>query len=229
MHVGADVPTEAPDLPRLPAEHTFAKRMRELRENVGMSQTELAALLEKEFGLKLDGSAITRIENNAYPDRSARIIRLGEAVAIAKALESDLHEMLRPDIPLEVQLHRAQLRAAGNENRARELTEKAADARREVALLEAKLREAEERAEIRSVYDQMLTRYHDVRDNLDAATGSLEVLRHPKFNHGGEHTEEITRLERLIVGLEDAKDAAARDLANLEKLLASRRGTERED
>jgi chromosome segregation ATPase len=194
--------------------------MRELREKVGVSQTELAALLEKGFGLKLDGSAITRIENNAYPDRSARIIRLGEAVTIAKALESDLHEMLRPDIPLEVQLRRAQERAVANENRVRELTVKAADARREVALLEAKLKEEEERAKIRSVYDQMLTHFLAMESNLAHCQRELEQELNSAFDRGEEADPQvISRMQRQVDAAKTAVAATDRQLRDLESRL----------
>lgn len=72
-------------------EATFSKRVREERESAGLSQTELARKLDG-HGLKLDPTAITRLE------RGSRAIRLGEAVAIAEVLGQPLPEMLRPRI-----------------------------------------------------------------------------------------------------------------------------------
>ena len=57
-----------------------------------MSQIELATKLEQ-VGIRLDSSAIARIENNAYADRPARVIRLGEAYAIAKILKTPFQDM----------------------------------------------------------------------------------------------------------------------------------------
>jgi len=58
----------------------FGARMRESRESRGWSQRQLAEML-RTVDLKLDPSAITRIE------RGTRDVRLAEAVAIASVLE----------------------------------------------------------------------------------------------------------------------------------------------
>ncbi|MET7989836.1 hypothetical protein ABZU76_02895 [Amycolatopsis sp. NPDC005232] len=76
------------------AEVMFARRLRELRAERGLSQ---AALAEKvtSLGTKMDDLAILRIEKNAEDVDRARRIRLGEAVIISKALSVRLEEMLR--------------------------------------------------------------------------------------------------------------------------------------
>ncbi|UOX85319.1 helix-turn-helix transcriptional regulator [Amycolatopsis sp. FBCC-B4732] len=70
------------------AERTFISRMREIRKEQDISQAALARRLI-DHGVELDASAITRIE------RGARVIRFGEAVAIAAALGTTLLEMSR--------------------------------------------------------------------------------------------------------------------------------------
>jgi len=75
-------------------ERAFARRMRELREERGLSQVRLAEELGR-VGLKLDDMAILRME------KGARRIRLGEAATIARVLGVRLDEMLRRTEPLE--------------------------------------------------------------------------------------------------------------------------------
>lgn len=78
------------------AEQLFARRMRDFREKRGLSQAGLAQSLEQ-LGLKIDASAITRIEKNADGGAGARAIRLGEAVAISHALGEDIWAMLEQE------------------------------------------------------------------------------------------------------------------------------------
>lgn len=82
-------------------ERTFSSRMRELRERNKLSQTALASMLVQ-YGVKIDGSAITRIEKNA------RVIRLGEALAIARVLGVPLPQMLKAAPSLREELGEAQ-------------------------------------------------------------------------------------------------------------------------
>lgn len=67
-------------------ERAFATEMLRLREDRGMSQTRLAQALEERYGIKIDGSAITRIERRVHDKAGARALTLGEAVAIAGIL-----------------------------------------------------------------------------------------------------------------------------------------------
>ncbi|MEV6903761.1 helix-turn-helix transcriptional regulator [Amycolatopsis sp. NPDC051372] len=88
-------PREAPgDAIGAQAERTFALNMRALREELGVSQAGLAKKLER-VGIQLDSTAITRIEKHA-DGTTGRTIRLSEAVAIAKVLNTSLANMVLP-------------------------------------------------------------------------------------------------------------------------------------
>ncbi|MFJ7280799.1 helix-turn-helix domain-containing protein [Kitasatospora sp. NPDC098663] len=58
----------------------FARRLRQERERLGISQAELARRMAALLGANLDSTAITRIE------QQTRAVRLDEAVTAAKAL-----------------------------------------------------------------------------------------------------------------------------------------------
>lgn len=75
--------TNAPDV-----RSTFASRVRQVREGQGWSQEELARRLS-EVGLRLDPTAITRLE------RGERSVRVEEAVAVAQTLGVPLDELLQ--------------------------------------------------------------------------------------------------------------------------------------
>jgi transcriptional regulator with XRE-family HTH domain len=81
-------------------EQVFARRMRELRGQ--MSQSQLAVTLNLAHGIKLDATAITRIE------KGSRTLRLDEAVAIAAVLDQTVDEMLRPVLPPKEQIQEAE-------------------------------------------------------------------------------------------------------------------------
>lgn len=66
---------------------SFGRNVRAAREQKGWSQRQLASALQKR-GVKLDPSAVTRIE------RGAREAKLREAVAIAECLSVDLRELV---------------------------------------------------------------------------------------------------------------------------------------
>jgi len=115
-------------------ETVFARRMREVRDDSAVSQAALAAVMAAAGGPRLDSTAITRME------RGTRAIRLCEAVAVARALNVPLGDMLRPAPPL---------------------TERVAQAGK--AAHEARLREAEATAERGWAED----RHHQLRDLLE--------------------------------------------------------------
>lgn len=96
------------------SEQTFARRVRELREQREWSQTLLAANLALSHGIKLDGTAITRIE------KGARSIRLDEAVALAKVFGMTVDEMLRPALPVDEQIKQAERQVERSQWRAAE-------------------------------------------------------------------------------------------------------------
>lgn len=85
-------------------ERSFADRVRELRFSSLMSQVELAERLER-YGIKLDGTAITRIE------RGTRSVKLAEAVALAHALGSTVDGMLARQGSIDDQIAEAQMSA----------------------------------------------------------------------------------------------------------------------
>lgn len=68
----------------------FGKRIQEARADLEISQRELAERLA-ERGLKLDPSAITRIEKGTRP------VRVEEAVALAAVLDTRVSELLDED------------------------------------------------------------------------------------------------------------------------------------
>lgn len=112
-------------------EAMFAQRVREVREKVGMSQVVLALKLTTRLGTKVDDSAITRLE------KGSRGIRLGEAVAIASALDMTVDEMLRPALPITEQIQNAERHAQLTEWRAAEAQGEHAAARARLERLRA--------------------------------------------------------------------------------------------
>lgn len=68
---------------------TFARRMREERQRVGLSQAALAVRVTSLLDYKVDSSSVTRVE------KSERSVRLVEAIAIAEALHTPLSALLR--------------------------------------------------------------------------------------------------------------------------------------
>lgn len=71
------------------ATKTFARRMREERRRMGMTQAELAERLAEAVGRPVDDSAIARAEAHR------RGIRLDEAIAITEILDTPLAALLR--------------------------------------------------------------------------------------------------------------------------------------
>jgi transcriptional regulator with XRE-family HTH domain len=72
-------------------ESTFANKLRELREERGLSQSQVAGMLSDKHGIKLDPTAITRLEGGS------RSLRLDVAVALADVLGTSLEKMLGQD------------------------------------------------------------------------------------------------------------------------------------
>jgi transcriptional regulator with XRE-family HTH domain len=160
-----------PTSPVEQVERLFAKRLRELRSELGLSQAALAEKLTA-AGVKIDDLAILRIEKwDDQNSPNARRVRLGEAVAIAKALESDLHDMLRPDIPLNVQLRHARDTLMRSESAAHEAHERLSHAHMRVDKLEEAVRREEEQARLRSELDEAeacTARAHAELDHLSS-------------------------------------------------------------
>ncbi len=108
----SEVSGSSPLTQRQSSELHFAQKVRSLRAVRGLSQKRLAGILSERSGITLDPTAITRIETGD------RVIRLGEAVAIADALGVPLAAMLPlagGDVPAALELPQAvveSLRAA---------------------------------------------------------------------------------------------------------------------
>lgn len=77
---------------RVTAEEYFAARLKALRVTESMSQAKLSRMVTSAVGYAVDSTAITRVE------KGERLIRLGEAAAIAEALGVPLASML-PAVP----------------------------------------------------------------------------------------------------------------------------------
>ncbi|GAA1350963.1 hypothetical protein GCM10009636_10710 [Arthrobacter koreensis] len=105
---------------------TFARRLREERGRVGLSQAALADRLAEVLNQKIDASAITRIE------KYERAVRLDEAVVIAELL----------DVPLEAMLHDRE-----------SVDDQIAELRRDLSLAQWRASQAEE--ELQQAQDQM--------------------------------------------------------------------------
>lgn len=105
---------------------TFAGRVRAARESLGMSQAELAQATSEVLGRTIYASAMARIESG---DRS---VKLDEAVALSRALEVGLPDLLPSDTELDAK------RAALAEARSR-----LEQAQREVEALEREVRSLE--------------------------------------------------------------------------------------
>lgn len=91
----------------------FARRLRQERARLNISQAELARRVAEILGSNVDSSAITRIE------QQTRAVRLDEAVAAAKALDVPLDLLLSDDPAADnearLQQHLAELTLAQRE------------------------------------------------------------------------------------------------------------------
>lgn len=123
---------------RVPTKDTFARRLREERSRVGMSQTALAAHIAELTSHSIDGTAVTRIE------QSRRAVRLDEAVAAAAALEVPLMALVTEESDVEARLRVLRSKVDQQESRARtaeweiqQAQSTIADLNREIEQLEA--------------------------------------------------------------------------------------------
>ena len=73
----------------------FARRLRQERERLNISQAELARRIAEILGTNVDPSAVTRIE------QQTRAVRLDEAVAAAEALDVPLMLLISEDPTIE--------------------------------------------------------------------------------------------------------------------------------
>lgn len=83
-------------------EGSFGRRVREEREARHWTQDGLASLLRQGTPLRLDPTAVTRLE------RGTRAIRLNEAVYLAQMFGLLVTDMLGPAVPLDAAIERAE-------------------------------------------------------------------------------------------------------------------------
>lgn len=173
--LAALIPHERASLPADPAvsERIFARRLKRERLRRGWRQEDLAAELA-DVGLDLHPSAIAKIEREPDPDKKIepRMIRLNEAVTIAKVFELSLEEMLSDrdvsDPVRELELLRHRLKRAHAEA---ETAHAAFNMAQHTAMdLEVQAREAELRA---SLFMKL-----NVRDGEDVRAVAERFLDH---------------------------------------------------
>lgn len=109
-------------------ESMFVRRLRDERNQQGLSLAALSERLSDQLGVTLDKSALARVE------RSERGVRLDEAVAIAKALGLRLEDMIPSEYSLEEEASR--------------LEQDLAEHHAEIARLDAAKEEAESSATV---------------------------------------------------------------------------------
>ncbi|PKV95898.1 hypothetical protein ATK30_6831 [Amycolatopsis echigonensis] len=151
-------------------EAAFAARVREVREERGISQTALARSL-RDYGINIDGTAITRIEKAASRESGSRAIRLGEAAAISDALGSSLEDMMRPQPELTEQIKEARKHLEFISRELATLTARRAD-------VQHHLNQLEEQAKLRTELRQLMLALEAAE--MDAASARLdyEVAAH---------------------------------------------------
>lgn len=151
--LGVLIPHEHPSLPADPvaAERIFARRLKRERLRRGWRQEDLAAELAN-LGLELHPSAIAKIEREPDPGKKIepRMIRLNEAVIVAKVFGLSLEEMLSDrDVADPVrELERLRDRLAHAHAEARATHTAAQNAQHKVMDLEVQARDAELRASL---------------------------------------------------------------------------------
>lgn len=122
-------------------EAIFATRLREIRQIRGLSQQEIANRLAKFYGIRLDATAVTRIEKNAINDSEARMIRLTEAVAIANVIGVRLNDMLHAALSIEDELGQARLELEACEQQADYSQHRVEEASRRIEILQRMIAE----------------------------------------------------------------------------------------
>jgi transcriptional regulator with XRE-family HTH domain len=193
-------------------EGIFATRMRELRERATMSQASLAEELWNLYALKLDASAIARIEKNAHGPDGARLIRLGEAVAIANCLNSSMEEMLRPELPIKDRLTVARARM-------RAMEENVSSAQANVYHQISELRQQQE---LVNSLEQRL-RQQDERRALQAERETVRVLHVQALERMTGSKEEYTvHLQRYLAEMQPGEWGDNAEGERLKSLIAER-------
>lgn len=198
----------------------FASRVRQAREEQGMSQAMLANKL-RDYGIHIDGTAITRIEKNATNDSGARSIRLAEAVAISDALGKPLDEMLRtsPQLSDQMRIVRDQLAEA---------TEAAEYARMRQAELHSKLRHLEHQQDVLDRLREAHVRLERARTwesaaqtDMDSALNTFMAIREiTKDQQELEEAEKVLmRTEQQYADANIATQKASKEVRELQTQL----------
>ena len=184
------------------AERSFGLAMRAGRKRLRMSQTALAQELERRYGIRLDGTAITRIERRIHGNEGARAIRLGEAVAIAAILELSLDDLVAPG--LDQQLRDARLRTEAADAQVRTARDAADLAHEHLRALEQAAarhtRQAELEAELSALQDEI----YDLQAEIERGRSAEDPDRHGALT---DRLLEMTNEETRLAG--ELKDFAA--------------------
>ncbi|GAB3154174.1 hypothetical protein GCM10027258_57670 [Amycolatopsis stemonae] len=175
---------------------TFAARARQAREEQGMSQAALAHKL-RNYGIHIDGTAITRIEKNATNDSGARTIRLAEALAISNALGKTLDDMLRPAPELSEQMRQVREELA-------RITEAASYTKMRQAELAALLRDLEYKQELKDRLRNAEARLIDAKEWEHAAQSEMDSAAHALMTTREMTTDsaEIGRVQEALMQAE---------------------------
>jgi transcriptional regulator with XRE-family HTH domain len=138
--------SELREVPSDISDAIFARRLREVREQAGMTQQQLADLMAR-TGNKIHRSTIGKIESGGRP------VTIGEAVQLAGILGADLAELITDPAPDAVaEAHRARVRA---QVRVRALQREIEE--RDRALQEARLLRASAASALRDAQQQLAT------------------------------------------------------------------------
>jgi uncharacterized protein HemX len=152
------------------AERSFGLAMRAARNRLRLSQTALAAELERRHGIRLDGTAITRIERRIHGNEGARAIRLGEAVAIASILELSLDDLVEPG--MDQQLRDARLRLDAALTQAAAAQQAAAQARDHLDQLERMAEKHTHQVELEAELGVLQDEMYELQSQIDKLRSS---------------------------------------------------------
>ncbi len=185
------------------AERSFGLAMRAARNRLHLSQTALAAELERRHGIKLDGTAITRIERRIHGNEGARAIRLGEAVAIASILELSLDDLVEPG--MDQQLRDARLRLDAALTQAAAAQQSAAQARDHLEQLERMAEKHTHQVELEAELGVLQDEMYELQSQIDKLRSSddqdgLTDLIDRLLEMSIEETRLATQLKDFVAG-----------------------------
>lgn len=120
-------------------ESMFVRRLRDERNQQGLSLAALSERLSDQLGVTLDKSALARVE------RSERGVRLDEAVAIARALGLRLEDMIPSEYSLEEEASRLEQHLAEHHAEIARLDAAKEEAESSATVIELRLAELRDR------------------------------------------------------------------------------------